>query len=210
MITLEERSKEALDLFRNNVDALADMADGDFIDLKVRPKSDRKKFTFKQYKKDVLEGCDRLENAPEAMRNQIWNHLSGLKDFILAALDNQFTRYRDIYNLVTTPLDNWEPPEDLEERKKSLQKIRAEQDGWAWHDRRSRCPQCYPPLPIYIRDINNNYIDLKERGKRKVCMEHSASGKLRGRMKKEREDRRREQEGKKKKAKPKKDPERYK
>lgn len=206
MITDEQVIVEGLDFFRSNVDFLANQSDERFMDLNVRPKSDRKKFTAAQYKKDTLARCEWWENTDEVTIDFKFHHLHALKDFVLQALDDQFQRWRDIYNILMQG-----PPEDsvqdLEARKERTQRIRAAQGVMRWYDRKLKCPMC--GLPIYIRDINNNYIDEKTKGKRKVCTEHSASVRLRSRIKKEREDRRKDQKEKKRKAPPKKDPERF-
>ncbi|MHC4645072.1 MAG: hypothetical protein ACYTBJ_06205 [Planctomycetota bacterium] len=207
MITDEQVVKEGLDFFRANLDFIADRADGGFIDLTVRPKSDRRQFTVAQYKKDMLARCEWWETTEEVSIGYKFQQLHALKDFVIQILDNQFQRWRDVYNILMQ-----EPPElsvtEREVLKARTQKIRADQNVMEWYDRKLKCPMC--GLPIYIRDINNNYIDLKKKGKREVCTEHKASERLRSRIKKEREDRRRDQEGKKKKARPEKDPERYK
>ena len=187
-------------LLETNIDTIATLADGSFIDPLVRPKNKRKKFTAAKYKETCLA---RIEFWREQEDIPI-NHFSGFEDYTLQALQNQFQRFRDIYCLLMRA-PSIEHPNVLAEQKAAVQKIRTEQREMDWKDRKLKCPIC--GLPVYTRDINNNYIDLKKRGKREVC-QHRAGANLRSKMKTVREARRVEQ--KKKQRIPKKDPLRYK
>ena len=188
-------------LLETNIDAIADLADGMFIDPLTRPKKKRKKFTAIKYKETILE---RIAFWRERGTWPV-NHFSGFEDYTLQAIENQFQRPRLLYNLLMRDPSLDDDPNDLVEQKAATQKIRADQREMSWKDRKLLCPIC--GLPVYIRDVNNNYIDMKKKAKREVC-QHRAGKNLRSKMKTVREARRVEQ--KKKQRIPKKDPLRYK
>ena len=194
------------ELFENNIDFLAAIADGQFIDLKVRPKSARKKFTKEQYTKECLERVAyHRKNRDDGLQPQWYtNHFLSFEEFTIEAMQHYFSRFRLLYTILIAEPPT-ETPDEREARTKRRQEIRAAQRDMDPTDRKLRCPMC--ALPVYVRDVNNNYIDLKKKHSREVC-QCSASFKLRTRMKKLREEKRRGQEDKKKQRK-KKDPKRY-
>lgn len=200
----EDRLARGFKILRDNLDTIAASSDGRFMNPYVRPKDKRVAFTKEQYVKDILARIKFWETTDEVTRDWQLNQFSGLADFVLQGVDNQFQRFRDIYYLLMQ-----KPPEttnaELEASKAQTQKIRADQREMHWTDRKHTCAMC--ALPIFVRDINNNYIDLKAKAKREVC-QCSAGPKLRSRLKKLREAKRAEQ--KKKQRIPKKDPLRYK
>jgi hypothetical protein len=150
-----------LDFVESNLHYLAGRADGQFIDLSVRPKSARKTWTKESYTEEVLEniGFWRAQSVEEQMRG-----LNGLKGFTLGALEDQFQLWRDIAMILRRrPIDRSVP----EVAKRELEERRTTEKHKDQFDRSKVCIQS--GLAVFIRDINNNYIDKKAGADREVC-----------------------------------------
>lgn len=154
---------DQLSILETNLAIIAHMADGQFIDLKVRPKDKRKKWTEKGYFDTMTKRI-----AYFRAENDSWDWkedaLFGVKAFTIACLKDQYQRFRDLWNIMH---NKYVDPEIEKKKKARGKKIRKEQEEMDKFDRKRKCPGC--GKPILIRDLQNNYIDKKKRAKRAVC-----------------------------------------
>jgi hypothetical protein len=162
MITDEERRTEELDFVEANVSYLAKQADGQFIDLKVRPKNKRVKWTEESYRKTLLGNIQYWRTAPI---NDYMRYVYGVKGFVLQALDNQFTRFRDVHALLRSRPADPAPDREKQERR---DKLRTEQADMDELDKNRKCLDCGKFL--FHRDETNNKIHEKK----EVCTCHSS------------------------------------
>jgi len=165
MMNDKEFVLDQLNYVEMNLPVLAKRAVPHFIDPNVRPKDKRVAWTEKSYTEGINAGITyyRTESneASWAWKRKV---LFGLKEFVLACLDDQFLRFRDVWGLLHI---RWQDPA-IDMQKRARQKgITLEQLTMETFDRARKCPGC--ARPVFIRDLQNNYIDLKKRAEREVC-----------------------------------------
>ena len=122
-----------------NLDFLAEQAKGNFIDLKVRPKDKRKKWTYESYERGTKKNISWWRQSPLPAQKKR-GHLNGLGTFVIQALQGHFTRYRDIWVLLNQrPID--ETPD--REKKAKMRALRNEQADMERLDPNRKCLECF-------------------------------------------------------------------
>lgn len=159
---------KGLEFLETNLSHLAAIADGHFIDPKVRPKKDRKAWSTDSYTKDVTKGLEWWRKQPEADRLR---YLHSLRDYTLQALQGEFPieRARWVYNILMARPDRAQEEKDRS-HKAQVRQIRAEQDGMDPFDIKYRCLTC--GKFAHERDETNN----KRHEKEEVCTCGGVSG----------------------------------
>lgn len=152
---------EGIDFVKKNLDALAEIADGNFIDPLVRPKDRRVLWTAASYRKEVLAGLDWWARQDEATKRR---YLHSIKDYTIQALQHEFSeqRARWIYSILVA-----RPDAEQEKRDRELEAMRkelkAKQRDMNPFDANIRCLACGKFIHMY--DEKNN----KRHEKEEVC-----------------------------------------
>lgn len=141
-----------------NVDRLAELAEGQFIDLSVRPKSKRKKFEREMYRDAVMTGNDWWKDQPEELQSK---YLNGCAGFAMQAMNQEFVpeRVRWIYSMFCARPD---PKQEQADREKDVlrKRLRIEQATMNAFDANIRCLNCGKFIHLY--DEKNNRRHEKE------------------------------------------------
>jgi hypothetical protein len=169
---------EEIDFVRVNIDKLAAMANGQYIDPLVRPKSKRVQWTDKTYKKPILDGIEWWQEQPENMQQKFLNGVGG---FAQQALNYEFwpQRLRWIYSVLTSRPDLKKVADELEHAQKMRALRDAERDMNPF-DANIHCWSCGKFMHEY--DEKNN----KRHDKDEVCIcrsSHTIQNKMRERIK---------------------------
>ena len=192
----EDKRKEELEIVTANLPLLARLANGQFMDLLVRPKKDRVKFTTEQYIADCTEN---IEYWLKADINQYLRYVHGVGEMTLNAVMDQFMLFKQVYQLLEQRIDTVEIEASVE-RDKKRRDLRTTQADMETYDANRKCLSCFKFMFQY--DETNNQRHKKE----EVCTCSSSRG-IQGQMRTKTADYRKEIT--KKKKIPKKDPKRY-
>jgi hypothetical protein len=152
---------EGLSFVRKNIDALAEIADQNFIDPQVRPKEKRQLWTAKSYHEAVLAGMDWWSKQNDATKRR---YLHSVKDYTVQALQHEFPeeRARWIYSILVARPD--ERQEQADREKEALRKeLRLSQAKMNPLDANIRCLDCGKFIHMY--DETNN----KRHERAEVC-----------------------------------------
>lgn len=159
---------EDIDFVMANIAQLAEIADKNFIDPLVRPKSERKLWSRESYTEDVLEGLKWWKEQPDWMQKK---YLHSLRDYHLQAIAHEFPeqRVRWIYTIAVAHPNEKLEKEDAEKRELKA-RLRAEQAKMDPADNKYCCLRC--GKFVYMYDRKNNKIHDKE----EVCDAEKCGG----------------------------------
>lgn len=152
---------EGIAFAKKNIDALAEIADQNFINPNVRPKEKRKLWTAKSYREDVLAGITWWEKQDEATKRR---YLHSVKDYTVQALQHEFPeeRARWLYSILVARPDAKQEQADRE-KKAMREQLRLAQAKMNPLDASIRCLNCGKFIHMY--DEKNN----KRHDKADVC-----------------------------------------
>jgi hypothetical protein len=146
---------------KNNLDMLAGLANGQFIDPLVRPKSARKQWTTKSYREDCIAGLKWWgEQTPEMQQR----FLNGIGGYAQQALNYEFwpQRLRWIYSILNSRPDLKQFAQDVEHGK-AMKALRDAEATMNPFDANIHCWGCGKFMHEY--DEKNN----KRHEKDEVC-----------------------------------------
>jgi len=156
MKTDDEKRLEDLKLVEKNVELLAQLAQGNFIDPTFRPKSERVKFTAEQYTEDVMENIAYWKTADV---NTYMRSVYGVGEMALNAVQDQFALYLQVWRLLNYRPDEAIIAEDAEKkaRRRHLRTTQADMDVF---DANRKCLAC--GMFLFQYDATNNQRHKKD------------------------------------------------
>jgi len=158
-IDMEEMREKELRFIEQNIDALAELAAGNFIDTTIRPKKDRVKFTAKFYREHTLDNVEHWRKEPI---DDYARCIYGVMEMAQNALLEQFGLYLQVYNILNQRIDR-EIAEADAKKKARLIELRTAQADMEPFDANRRCLACGQFLFEY--DEKNN----QRHKKKEIC-----------------------------------------